>query len=207
MARKNEYDYFDKFVKLVDYSCAAAKMLHETLENYNVSELQVKMKQMHEIEHDADLEGHEIMRRLAHEFITPIEREDILSLVHSIDDITDSIEDVLIHMYMYNVKKIKNEAKVFTKIIVESCDALKRTLLEFKNFRKSKDIHKGIVLVNKLEEDGDNLFTEAVRNLHMTSNDPIEIFTWAVAFNTLEKCCDSCEQAVNVVESIMMKNS
>lgn len=207
MARKNEYNYFDAFVKLVDYCCCASKMLDETLENFNVDELQEKMKLMHNIEHNADLEGHDMMRKLAHEFITPIEREDIVSLGHEIDNITDNIEDVLLHMYMYNIPKVRIEALEFSKLIVKSCDALKNIFEEFKNFRKSKEIHKGIVLINKLEEDGDNLYTQAVRKLHMLSNDPIEIMVWTEVINRLEKCCDACEEAANVVESIIMKNS
>lgn len=207
MARKKDYNYFEKFVKLSDYCCSAARMLDETLINFNVDELQNKMKLMHDIEHAADLEGHEIMRKLSQEFITPIEREDIVSLVHEIDDITDCIEDVLLHMYMYNAKTLKSEALEFSKIIVKSCEALKKTFEEFHNFHKSKEIHKGIVLINKLEEEGDNIYTEAVRRLHMTSTDPIEIMSWTEGFNCLEKCCDACEEAVNVVESIIMKNS
>lgn len=207
MARKNEYNYFDTFIKLSNYCCSASKLLDQILENFNVDELQDKMKLMHSIEHDADLEGHDMMRRLAHEFITPIEREDIVSLAHEIDNVTDNIEDVLLHMYMYNVPKVRMEALEFSKLIVKSCDELKKTFEEFYNFRKSKEIHKRIVLINKLEEDGDNIYTQAVRCLHMTSNNPIEIMTWTEIINRLEKCCDACEQVANVVESIIMKNS
>ncbi|HBD64184.1 MAG TPA: DUF47 domain-containing protein [Clostridiales bacterium] len=207
MARKNEFDYFDSFVKLSEYCCDAAKMLDDVLINFNADTLEEKMKKMHEIEHSADLKGHEITRRLAKEFITPIEREDIVVLVHEIDDITDTIEDVLLHMYMYNVKEIKNDALRFSKLILKSCEELKLVFEEFKNFRKSKDLHDKIIRINKLEEDGDNLYTEAVRKLHMTSKDAIEIMTWTIAFNRLEKCCDSCEEAANIVESIVMKNS
>lgn len=207
MARKNDYNYFDKFVELSEYCCTAAKMLEDTLDNYNADELQQKMKLMHDIEHEADLKGHEITRKLAHEFITPIEREDIILLLHEIDDITDCIEDVLSHMYMFNVLEIKEEATRFCKIIVKSCEALKETLVEFKNFRKSKEIHKGIVIVNRLEEDGDNLYIEAMRTLHLNSNDAIELMNWTIGYNRLEKCCDACEEVVNVVESIVMKNS
>lgn len=207
MARKKEYNYFDKFVVLSEYCCQAAKLLDETLGNFKVEDIQGRMKAMHDIEHAADIEGHEIMRQLSHEFITPIEREDIVELVHQIDDITDTIEDVLLHLYMYNIKSLRSEALQFSKIIVKSCDALKETFEEFRNFRKSKDIHKGIVLINRLEEEGDNLYTEAVRRLHLMKTDPIEIMSWTVGFDCLEKCCDACEKTVNVVESIIMKNS
>lgn len=207
MARKNEFNYFDGFVKLSEYCCNAAKMLDENLKDFNANTLQEQMKHMHNIEHAADLEGHEITRRLAREFITPIEREDIVSLLHEIDDITDCIEDVLLHMYMYNVKEIREDALRFSDLILKSCEELTVTFEEFKNFRKSKEIHKSIIKINKLEEDGDNLYTEAVRRLHMTSENVIEIMTWTLAFDRLEKCCDACEEAANVVESIIMKNS
>lgn len=207
MARKNEFNYFDGFIKLSEYCCNAAKMLDEILKDFNPNTLQEQMKHMHNIEHAADLEGHEITRRLAREFITPIEREDIVSLLREIDDITDCIEDVLLHMYMYNVKEIREDALRFSDLILKSCEELTATFEEFSNFRKSKEIHKKIIKINKLEEDGDNLYTESVRRLHMTSDNAIEIMTWTIAFNRLEKCCDACEEAANVVESIIMKNS
>jgi hypothetical protein len=207
MARKNEYDYFESFVKLSECCCEAAKLLDEVLINFKADELQEKMKKMHDIEHDADNQGHEITRRLAKEFITPIEREDIVVLAHGIDDITDAIEDVLLHMYMYNVKEIRNDALKFSRLILQSCEELKVAFEEFKNFRKSKNIHDKIVLINKLEEDGDNLYTEAVRKLHITSANPIDILTWTIAFDRLEKCCDACEQTANTIESVIMKNS
>ncbi|MDD4781096.1 MAG: DUF47 family protein [Tissierellia bacterium] len=207
MARKNEFNYFDKFVKLSEYCCSSAKLLDEIIHNYKVVELNAKMKEMHDIEHAADIEGHEIMRKLSTEFITPIEREDIVALIHKIDDVTDSIEDVLLHAYMYNIKTVRNEALEFSKIIVKSCEGLRKTLAEFSSFRKSKEIHNCIVQINKLEEEGDAIYIEAIRRLHMMSKDPIEIMSWTEGFNRLEKCCDACEEAANLVESIIMKNS
>lgn len=207
MARKNSFDYFDGFIKLAEYSYDAAKLLDDILKNFDVDTLQEKMKIMHEIEHTADLEGHEITRRLAKEFIPPIEREDIIMLIHEIDDITDCIEDVLLHMYMYNVKEIRVDAIKFSNLILLSCKELIETFKEFKNFKKSKEIHNKIIKINRLEEEGDNLYTEIVRKLHLTTNNAIDIMTWTIAYNRLEKCCDACEEAVNIVESIIMKNS
>ncbi len=60
--------------------------------------------------------------------------------------------------------------------------------------------------MNKIEEEGDNLYTEIVRKLHLTSMNAIDIMTWTIAYNRLEKCCDACEEAANVIESIILKN-
>lgn len=207
MARKNDFDYFDGFIKLAEYSYDAAKLLDNTLRNFNADILQEKMKAMHDIEHAADIEGHEITRRLAKEFITPIEREDIIMLIHEIDDITDCIEDVLLHMYMYNVKTIREDVLKFSGLILMSCTELIAAFKEFKNFKKSKEIHNKIIKINRIEEEGDNLYTESVRKLHLTTHNAIDIMTWTIAYNRLEKCCDACEEAVNVIESVIMKNS
>ncbi|HOA19955.1 MAG TPA: DUF47 family protein [Sedimentibacter sp.] len=204
MARKT--DYFEGFIKLAEYSYNAAKLLDDTLRDFNKDSLQKTMKLMHEIEHTADLEGHEITKKLLKEFITPIEREDIMLLIHKIDDITDCIEDVLLHMYMYNVRVIKEDAIKFSGLILSSCEELIGALKEFKNFKKSKEIRSRIIAVNKIEEEGDNLYTEIVRKLHLTSMNAIDIMTWTIAYNRLEKCCDACEEAANVIESIILKN-
>lgn len=204
MARKT--DYFEGFIKLAEYSYNAAKLLDDTLRDFNKDSLQKTMKFMHEIEHTADLEGHEITKKLLKEFITPIEREDIMLLIHKIDDITDCIEDVLLHMYMYNVRVIKEDAIKFSGLILSSCEELIGALKEFKNFKKSKEIRSKIIAVNKIEEEGDNLYTEIVRKLHLTSMNAIDIMTWTIAYNRLEKCCDACEEAANVIESIILKN-
>ena len=148
MARKDN-DYFNIFVELVEYSCKAAKLLIEVMTDYHPEELERRMEEMHQIEHSADLEKHLMMERLAREFITPIEREDIMQMAHQIDDVTDTIEDVLMRLYMFNITVIRKDALDVALIIEQCCEELKKALKEFGNFRKSKTLHKHIVEVNR----------------------------------------------------------
>ena len=131
MARKKEYNYYDKFVELVDYSCKCAEILNTSLVNFDINKIEKNLEELHKIEHSADLAKHEMLHQLAGEFIAPIEREDIVSLSQEIDDITDAIEDVLIKINMYNVKTIKPEVFEFSKLITKCCSALKIALEEF----------------------------------------------------------------------------
>jgi len=105
MRKKDNY-YFDTFVELVNYSCKAADLLNEIVNNYDASKLKAKMTEMHTIEHTADVERHKMMEKLLKEFITPIDREDIMAMADSIDTVTDCIEDVLLRMYMYNIVEV-----------------------------------------------------------------------------------------------------
>jgi len=207
MARSKNVNYFDGFVELVEYSCKAANLLNEIMNNFKQDELQKKMKDMHDIEHRGDEARHAMVKKLAREFITPIEREDIMAMADAIDNVTDYIEDVVMHMYMFNVKGIRKYAVKMTEVIVKCCDALKQALNEFHNFRKSKTLHEFVVEINYLEEEGDRLFTEAMRDVYVNSRDFLEVMAWDQIFHNLERCCDACEDVSDVIESVIMKNS
>lgn len=207
MGNKRDFNYFEAFVQLVDYSCQSAEILETSLKRFDPTGLAEMMTNLHGIEHAADMGKHDMMNRLAREFISPIEREDIIELGQEIDNVTDSIEDVLMGVYMYNIQAIRPEAIDFVDVVVQCCNDLKKTMEDFQNFRKSTTIHDSIIEINRLEEVGDRMYTEAVRNLYLNCKDPVEIVAWTKIFDRLELCCDACEHVANVVESVIMKNS
>lgn len=207
MRKKNEYNYFEAFCELSRYSLKSANVLHDTLQNWDVNTKVVKVKEMHQIEHAADDAKHDIMNRLVKEFLPPIEREDITTLTQEIDDVTDSIEDVLIYVDMFNIKTIRPEALKFTELIVKCCKALDEAMGLFKSFKNFKALHEKIIEINHLEEQGDALYVDIVRNLYENDKDAIELMRWTEVMYRFEKCCDNCENVANILESIVMKNS
>lgn len=207
MTTKKGNDYFEMLSELVDYSCSAANLLYDTLLNFEVNKIENKIEEMHKIEHSADLKKHDMMDKLLKEFITPIERGDIAELAHEIDNVTDAIEDILARIYMFNITSMRKEALDFANVIIKNCNELKGLMKEFRNYKKSQEIQKLIVNINGLEEEGDKLYIMSIRNLYTTSKDPIELMTWTDTFKYFERCCDACETAANVVESVIMKNS
>ncbi|MDR3295081.1 MAG: DUF47 family protein [Clostridiales Family XIII bacterium] len=206
MAGKDD-KYYESFVEMVGYSCEAAQLLRQILQSFKPEELSERMKEMHEIEHSGDIARHVMTKRLAKEFITPIEREDIMDMAESIDNVTDKIEDVLIRIYIFNIQEIREDAKKMTDVIVKCCDSLKTALEEFHNFRKSKTLHEKIILINQMEEEADSIYVAAVRHVYVEENDPILVQPWYETLQTLEDCCDACEDVADVIESVMLKNS
>ena len=195
MSKKSDSYYFQNFIECVECGCQAAKMLEDNLNHFDTGLLQDKLDELHR------------MAVLVKAFITPIEREDIILLSQSIDEVTDKIEDVLIRIYINNVQQIRPEALAFIKVIIRCCEALKEVMEEFADFRKSKTLHGLIIEINALEEEGDRLFIESMRKLHAEVTDPIEIIAWREIYVYLEKCCDACEHVADVVESVIMKNT
>lgn len=207
MAKKQDSFYFDNFIACAEASCRAAEMLKEALEEFRPDSLQGCLDRLHEIEHNADVKKHEVLDRLAKEFIPPIEREDIVSLSQNIDNITDKVEDVMLRVYMNNVQEIEPGALKMTDVVIRCCQAVRELLVEFKDFKRSKNLKSLIIRINDLEEESDKLFIQNIRNLYTESQDPIRIIAWRDIFIYLERCADACEHVADVVESVIMKNS
>jgi len=108
---------------------------------------------------------------------------------------------------MFNIQAIRPEILKFTDLLVTCTKAMDEALEEFKNFKSSKKLHEKIVEINRLEEVGDSLYVDFMRNLYRTSKDPIELMCWTEVLQRLEKCADNCEDVANIIESIVMKNS
>lgn len=206
MKQKNNI-YFDGFVTCMDYACKAAEYLKAIIIEFNPATLEAKAVEMHEIEHAADLAKHELIGKLAKEFITPIEREDIMLLFQQIDDVTDNIEDVVRRMCMFNITKIRPEMMEFADIILQCCTVTKESLAEIYHFQKSDTLRASIILVNELEETGDRLHYSAMRKLYSENVDPLERIQWTKMYDWLEDCCDKCEDVTDSIEMVLMKNS
>jgi len=207
MAKKDNNYYFDTFEKCISYANEAAILLQCCFEDYDAGKMKLHIEEMHKIEHTADGVKHELMERLMKEFLPPFEREDIVELAHTIDDVVDAVEDVLLGMYMYNITCFRSEVKEFTNLIVRCCAALTQMAKELSNFKKSTVLKEKIVEINGLEEEGDRLYREAIRRLYTEEQNAVAILAWTTMYDRLEKCCDSCEDVADTVEQIIMKNS
>lgn len=204
---KRDTNYYELFVELGNFTVKAANLLDKTLANYENIDIENLTFDIHKVEHEADIKRHNLVEKLAKEFMTPLEREDILQLADQIDNVIDSIEEVVMKLYMFNIKEIRMEAKKLSEAIIRSTTTLVNALKEFENFRKSKTLTGLLVEVNDLEEKSDEIYMQAVRRLYVEEKDPITILTWTKIFDGLEAVSDKCEHVCDIVESVILKNS
>ena len=207
MAKKTDLFYFETFAKSADCACQAAKLLGEVIANFNPEELPDKMKEMQVIEHAGDELNHGVMGALTTAFITPIEREDLMDISSNLDEIIDFIEDVMLSLYMYNVRAIKPEAHKFIELLQNACELVEATVAELVNFKKSKELKNQIIEINRLEEEGDVLYLNSMHKLHTSDDSPLEIIAWKEILKCLEKCLDQCEDTAGLIEGVIMKNT
>ena len=208
MKKQRSNEYFEGFVSGMESACKAAEYLENLVEHFDSEKLADQIDEIHAIEHAADINKHKLMQKLAKEFITPIEREDIILLLQQIDNVTDFIEDVVRKMFMYNAKSMRAEALEFATIIKQCCYESRDALKELPGFQKSSErLAQAIVKVNDFEEQGDRLYCAAMRRLYCENAESLERITWTKLFDWMEACCDACEDVMESVELVVMKNS
>ncbi|MDR3050351.1 MAG: DUF47 family protein [Oscillospiraceae bacterium] len=205
--KKKAFDYFDYFQTCAGFACQAATYLAGALSAFDVAKVPQQVQTMHQIENDADVAKHQMLRALADEFMTPIEREDIIELAQDLDNVVDAIEDVMLRISMLNVKAVPTAAVAFAELIVDGCAELAEAVKEFRHFRKSKTITEHVVRVNTTESKGDKLFFESMHALFAEEPDTHRQVVWMNLYESLEHCLDACEDVADVIESVVMKNT
>lgn len=206
MAKNNKYNYFTALEEMSNFSVEAAVYLEETAKTFDPNKINLFIKKMHEIEHKEDEKRHEIMKNLLREFLPPIDREDIIQLAAKLDDVTDSIDELLHLFYILNVQTLIPEYYNFIDIIKDCCISMDLAIKELKHFRKSASIQDHIIHVNNAESKGDSLYTDIMHKLYTTDKNPIDIIRWSEIMKVAEACCDACEHVSETIETIVMKN-
>lgn len=207
MATKADQYYFKNLQSAADCACNAAAHLVDCLSQYPKDGLKAMLSSMHQYEHAGDLKKHEMSRALAKAFVTPIDREDLALISQNIDEVTDSIEEVLQGFYMYRIKSVTPEAVVFAQKIADCCLLMKKMLGEFINFKKPDKLHKLIVELNRMEEECDSLYMESTWLLEERCGSALDIISWRKIYDRMENCADACEHVGDCVDMVVMKNS
>ena len=199
--------YFDSFVAQCKFSCEIAKRTGELLHDYKYDEVKDNLIELHGIEHAADQVQHDITEHLIKEFITPLEREDIVLMAQELDNLTDAIEDIMITCYEYDLRKVDDVMLSYIDLIEKSLSLLLDLLTRFSNFKKDSSLGPIIVEINKHEETGDRIFREGMHNLFVNENDPKVLFAMKEVYACLESVMDDIEDLANTVGMVVMKNS
>lgn len=207
MAKKSDNFYYQNFIDAASYSCKAAEYLVECLETYDPAKIKLMLEKMHDYEHCGDKKKHEMSVALTKAFITPIDREDLAELSQKIDEVTDTVEDVLQRFYIDQIQFVMPETIEFAKRIYICCDLMKKLMSELENFKKSEHIRKLIVELNNAEEECDRFYLDAAMNIRNKCSNVLDVVAWREIYAYMEQCADACEHVADSIETIVMKNT
>jgi predicted phosphate transport protein (TIGR00153 family) len=199
-----EDPFFEIFIEMAKIGHDAARKLHELVKIPR--SIEAKIREIEELEHKGDVQVHSLLALLNQSFITPLDREDLFQLGKEIDDITDAIESTAHLFQMMNIRKVREEAIKMVDCIIDSTAELVLLMQELKKLKKSKDLQKKVIELNRLENEGDRIYRSAVQKLFAREKNAIEVIRWKEFFGYLENVIDACEDTANLVAGVVMKN-
>jgi len=198
-------DFFGMFEESSRNVCKGVAQLKELLHNYtNVEE---KVKQIGDTEHYGDKLTHQTMKKLNKTFVTELDREDIHSLVSTLDDILDLLDATVRRMVLYKIDRPTEELIKLADILDKAVDEITKAMPLMRHLSKPEAILKHCIEINSLENDGDTVQRAAVAKLFEDAKDPIYVIKWKEIYETLETAIDRCEDVANILEGIVLKYS
>jgi hypothetical protein len=200
--------FFEFFVRDADNLLQAAQIFKEMMnEDVSKEERAQKIKRIEELEHKGDELTHQIHTELGGTFITPFDREDIVALASKLDDILDYLQGASTRITLYNVKKISPEQEKLAGLIYEQVLELHKAVKQLRSMKNAPSMRESLVRINSIENEADDLFERAIADLFDNCDDPIKLIKTKELLVSLETATDECEDAANVIESIIVKNA
>ena len=163
------------------------------------------IKDLEDMEHVNDELTHRIFTELGRNFITPFDREDIHYLASSLDDIADYIYASAKKINFYRVNPDDIGIQKFGDLIALGVVHVHKAVTELRNMKNMRQITDALVAINSIENQGDDIFDMSIERLFATEPDAKEVIKKREIYQVMEIVTDKCEDAANVIESIIIK--
>jgi predicted phosphate transport protein (TIGR00153 family) len=206
-----EGNFFELFnahgVAIVTGSRAFLSMIH------NYSDVALREKYANDVdvaEHEADKVTAEVNRLLHKTFITPIDREQIHSLINAMDDILDMLQDAAETMALYDVRRLTDEVTRLSALAVKCCERVAHgvsLLSQLSKHSVAEATVKTCQEISQLESDADREMRAAMSRLFREQEDIRELIKLKAIYEQLEEITDKCEDVANLIEGIVLENS
>ena len=206
-----EGNFFEMFNQHADRIVEAAHAFSQLVANYNDPHLREKYNaDVDNAERAADRVTHDVTKLLHKTFITPLDREHIHSLINTMDDVADLIQDSAETMALYDVHHMTDEIIRLTELSVKCCERVKDAVYLLDNIGDSKTAEAALKTceeIDRLESDADRVMRSAMSKLFRDEPDVREIIKLKAIYQLLENITDKCEDVANQIEGIVLENS
>jgi uncharacterized protein len=196
------FTYFSEHAALILQGAVELKAMMD-----DMGETESRAHNIKAIETRADTVTYETIQLLHKTFITPIDRDEIHQLITRMDDILDLMEDVSQSVFLYDIRKIPDEAKRLADICVACAEKVKAAVDLLNNMGNAEKIMKICGEIDRLETDADQVLRSAMAKLFRNEADTRELIKLKEIYEHLEAVTDKCEDVANIIEGIVIENS
>lgn len=197
--------FYSLFEEVAETVSKMGTVLKSVVNEPDFDKRSMLISQLESLEHKNDDLTHKIFTELGLNFITPFDREDIHHLASALDDIADYIYAAAKKINFYRVNPNDAGMKKMAELIEESAHQIKYTVMELRNMRNVRKVTDALVKVNSIENQADDVYDLSIDHLFETEADVKEVIKKKEIYQAMETATDMCEDAANVIESIIIK--
>lgn len=205
MASKKK-DKFSNYLSDISLNLKESAYFFADYKLRDISDLKIFSEKMKEFESKGDSLVHDVIKELNNAFITQIEREDILSLTMSMDDVLDGLEHTAALFEMYSITQADDYMLKFVEAIRNSTNEIVAAI-DLLSAKKLMSIREHAIKIKDFESKCDGILRESIKHLFVVEKDPIRIIQYKEIYEELEEIADYCQSVANTLETIIMKNS
>lgn len=197
--------FFDLFENIADVVHKMAITLKDLVNESDVDKRAELASMIENLEHNNDDYTHSVFTELGRNFITPLDREDIHSLATRLDDISDYIYASSKKINFYKVNPNDLGIHKLADLILQGSIEIKKAVHGLRDMKNLREMTEAIVRINSIENQADDVFDMSIDALFNQENDFKEVIKKREIYQVLESATDKCEDAANVIESIIIK--
>jgi len=164
-----EGNFFEMFNQHAERIVEAARAFSGLVQNYSDPHLREKYNQdVDNAERAADRVTQDVNRAIHRTFITPIDREQIHSLINTMDDVADLIQDSAETMALYDIRHMTDEISRLTDLSVRCCERVRDAVKLLDRIAEPATAEAALKTceeIDKLESDADRVMRSAMSKL------------------------------------------
>ncbi len=197
--------FYQLFENVSDVLVKMGEKLKDVVNEPDFDKRAQMIKEIEDMEHVNDDYTHNIFTELGKNFITPFDREDIHYLATALDDIADYIYSSAKKINFYRVNPNDMGIQKMADLIALGCIQVDNAVKELRNMKNMRRITDALVSINSIENQADDIFDMSIERLFATEPDAKELIKKREIYQVMEIVTDKCEDAANVIESIIVK--
>ena len=162
-------------------------------------------EEVKELEHAADHVISDLILQTNKLFVTPYDREDIVSVAYAIDDVADAAENAAELLGLYGVEVATRQSFELCALLVRASEQLAALLGALSGKHGSAE---EIRAIKEIEDEADTVARAARASLFKDDGiDPVLVIRWKDIYEALEDAVDACETAAHLIGNILVKNT
>jgi hypothetical protein len=198
--------FFPLFERHAAVVVAAARALRAMLTGDQTA---LRCQEIIALEHEADGIAREVLLKLRTSFITPFDRADIQSLITSMDDSIDQMQQTAKAIVLFEATEFEPDMRAMADAIIEGAELVQRAVAILSDLsHNTTELNEICLQITRIEGDADDIHERGLGRLYQKAKagDAMEFIRGNEIYNHLEKAVDRLDDVADEIQGIVIEH-